>query len=335
MEYKDYYKILGVDRTASADDIKKTFRKLARKFHPDMNPGDKSAEDQFKLINEAYEVLSDPEKRQKYDTLGPNWQEQFSGPTSRSYTRQGRPSTPFGTSTPPYDFEDPSGFSDFFETLFGRANTRQDMRRRAGDNIEQNVEITLQEAFDGASRTFNVQSPVECSQCKGTGEIRGRICSKCNGSGVETISKRLEVNIPRGAETGTRVRVAGEGNPGIGGGPRGDLYLVITVKPDLRFERKGSDIHTEVTVDLFTALLGGEVHVPMMNGKELVLTIPPETQNGQSFRLRGKGMPHLRGAAQGDLYARIRVELPTKLSSQEREFFQQLRKIREARGSTV
>lgn len=342
MEYKDYYKVLGVERKASQDDIKKAFRKLARKHHPDVNPGDKKAEERFKEINEAYEVLSDPEKRQKYDTLGPNWQEQFgfggTGPFGRTGTRTGR-----GGSVP-FDFDpDPTHFSDFFETLFGRAgstgtrtgrtSTNTDrLRRRQGDNIEQPVEISLQEAYTGSSRKFVVQSPEICSTCRGIGELNGKPCLTCQGQGLTNRTKQIEVRIPPGVDNGSRVRVAGEGQPGIGGGARGDLYLVISIRPDPLFERKGDDLTVEIPVDLTTAMLGGEAPVTTPDGKRLLLTIPPETQNGQEFRLTGKGMPNLRTGISGNLYARVRVLLPTRLTPQEKELFAQLARVRAGRS---
>lgn len=343
MEYKDYYKILGVERAATADDIKKAFRKLARKYHPDVNPGDKSAEQRFKEINEAYEVLSDADKRKKYDTLGPNWQEQFGPSTAPGAGRGSRTyswNTPNGGTAGPgsgydYGIDDATGFSDFFEALFGRQRTatRQDMRRRAGENIEQPVEITLKEAYEGAKRIFTIQSPSECPTCHGTGEVKGRTCPTCQGQGNITATKRIEVSIPKGADNGTRVRVAGEGQPGIGGAPRGDLYLVVSVKPDPAFERKGDDLTVEIAVDFFTAVLGGEARVPQPSGKELLLTIPPETQNSQIFRLAGRGMPKLRGTGQGILFAKVRVVLPTNLSQREREMMLELKRAREPKGS--
>ncbi len=339
MEYKDYYKILNVPRGASADEIKKAFRKLARKYHPDVNPGDKKAEEKFKEINEAYEVLSDPEKRRRYDTLGPNWQEQF------GFGRGPRRSTGFGgRAAPGFDFDTGgSSFSDFFEALFGRAGagmgspgstgtrgTRYgyDMRRRAGENIEQPVEVTLQEAYTGGMRTFNVQSTEECSACKGTGEVLGRVCSNCGGQGIVPRNKRIQVKIPAGVDNGSKIRVAGEGQPGIGGGPRGDLFLVISVKPDPKFERKGDDLYVDIEVDLVQAMLGGEVPVPLPDGRKLILTVPAETQNGSVFRLAGKGMPRLRGEGNGNLYARVKVILPMRLSGEERALFEKLARSR-------
>jgi DnaJ-class molecular chaperone len=337
MDYKDYYKILGVSRGASADDIKKAFRKLARKYHPDVNPGDKKAEEKFKEINEAYEVLSDPQKRHKYDTLGPNWQEQFGPNFSGAGTR--RTYNTYGGRNPQFDFDpNGSGFSDFFETLFGRTSTpgggrgssglRDDLRRRAGDDIEQPVEVTLQEAYVGGARTFNIQSTEVCPTCQGTGETAGKVCITCSGQGSVPRNKRIQVKIPAGVDNGSKIRVAGEGQPGIGGGPRGDLFLVISLKPDSTFERKGDDLYVDLDVDLVEAMLGGEVTVPIPDGRRLLLTIPPETQNLRTFRLAGKGMPRLRGEGSGNLYARVKVVLPMQLSSQERELFEQLARSR-------
>jgi DnaJ-class molecular chaperone len=330
MEYKDYYKTLGVARNASQEEIRKAFRKLARKYHPDVNPGDKQAEAKFKEINEAYEVLSDPEKRQKYDALGPNWQEQFGGfgyqpggTRTRTYTYR------TGTGGIPFDFGDATGFSDFFEALFGRgARSTINTVRRQGEDIEQPVEVTLREAYTGGTRTFIVQSPETCPTCKGTGEVNGKVCATCQGEGLQMRTKRLEVKIPPGVDNGSRVRVAGEGQPGIGGGPRGDLYLVISVKPDPQFERKGDDLYVDIPVELTTAMLGGEVPVPTPDGRKVLLTIPPETQNGQVFRLAGKGMPRLRGSGYGNLYARVQVVLPTGLSAREKQLFAELKRER-------
>ncbi|HLY30281.1 MAG TPA: J domain-containing protein, partial [Ktedonobacterales bacterium] len=249
MAYKDYYKILGVARTASADDIKKAFRQLARKYHPDVNPGNKTAEARFKEINEAYEVLSDPDKRRKYDTLGPNWQEQFGPAPSRSRdsaTAAGRAtSRPGGrTGGASYDFADPTNFSEFFETLFGRratgttgtsgtsARNTSAATRRKGDDIEQPVELTLREAYSGTTRTYNIQQTDPCVTCKGTGLLEGHTCPVCNGAGLITHTRKLEVSIRPGVDIGSRVKVEGEGQLGVGGGPRGDLYLIVSIKPD-------------------------------------------------------------------------------------------------------
>ena len=343
MDYKDYYKVLGVAKEATTDEVKKAFRKLARKYHPDVNPGDKKAEEKFKEINEAYEVLSDAEKRKKYDTLGPNWQEQF-GP---QFNRRG---TYTYRTTPNMNFDGgATGFSDFFETLFGRTSTggmggtsstggmrstQESFRKRVGDNIEQPVEVTLTEAYMGASRTFNIQSTEICPVCHGTGEVGNRPCTNCSGQGMVNKTKRIQVKIPAGVDNGSKIRVAGEGQPGIGGGPRGDLYLAISVKTDAQFERKGDDLYTDIDVDLTTTMLGGEVPVPLPDGRKLVLTIPPETQNGRLFRLSSKGMPRLREEGSGTLFARVKVVLPMHLTNDERELFEQLARNR-GRGAEV
>jgi DnaJ-class molecular chaperone len=338
MEYKDYYKILGVSKTTNAEDLKKAYRKLARKYHPDVNPGDKAAEARFKEINEAYEVLSDPDKRHKYDTLGPNWQEQFgfnpgsSASRTRTYTS---PSGTGGRSSGGFnvDVDDPTGFSDFFETLFGRRGTASTAGGRTrvptrGADIEQPVEISLREAYVGAVRAYNIEAPEICPTCQGTGRVGGRPCGTCNGRGTLLRTRRVEVKIPAGAETGTRVPVPGEGNAGMSGGPRGDLILLVQVKADPAFERKGDDLYTEASVPLTTAVLGGEAPVVTPDGKRLLLTIPPETQNGQTFRLSGKGMPHVKGGGAGNLFARVQVVLPEKLSDEERGLFEALAKMR-------
>ena len=337
MDFKDYYKVLGVARGASGEEIKKAFRKLARKYHPDVNPGDTKAEAKFKEINEAYEVLSDSDKRKKYDTLGPNWQEQFGPGFSERRTYQYN-SGNGGRFSFDGDPTSASGFSDFFEALFGRANAstgtagartpRPDMRRRTGDNIEQPVDITLQEAYTGGSRTFSIQSTEVCTTCQGIGEVGGRPCIPCAGQGSLPRNKRIQVKIPPGVDNGSKIRVAGEGQPGIGGGPRGDLYLVISVKPDPLFERKGDELYVDVEVALVTAMLGGEVAVPTPDERKLLLTIPPETQNYRLFRLAGKGMPRLRGEGSGNLFARVKVLLPTHLTGEERALFEKLARSR-------
>ncbi|HZC05199.1 MAG TPA: J domain-containing protein [Ktedonobacterales bacterium] len=369
MDYKDYYKTLGVTRSASTDEIKKAFRQLARKYHPDVNPGNKQAEARFKEINEAYEVLSDPDKRRKYDTLGPNWQEQF-GPTpstsrartpfTRSRTSAG--SSGSGGSSGSYDFSDPTGFSDFFETLFGRRPSgttgagASTARGRAsttgttgtsgassgsnpfggsgslnrGEHVEQPVEITLREAYSGARRLYTIQQPETCTACGGTGKIGSRICVTCGGTGIVERERRITVNIPAGVDTGVKVRVAGEGQPSPTGGPRGDLYLNVTVKPDPEFERHGDDLVMEAQAPLTTAMLGGELTLTMIDGKRITLTIPPETQNGQMFRVSGKGMPRPNSDKRGNLLVRVQVKLPQRLTERERELFEELRRERPA-----
>ncbi len=340
MDDKDYYKILGVSKNASADDIKKSFRKLARKYHPDVNPGNHSAEARFKEINEAYEVLSDPDKRKQYDRYGSNWNmagaaRSDTSTRTRTYGARTREDDGFGV-------DDPTGWADFFDTLFNRrttatpgtggtgSTTTTGFGQRRGEDIEQPVEVTFREAYSGTSRVYNVQSPETCPTCKGTGKVGARPCPTCGGTGTITKARKLEVRIPAGVDNGSRVRVAGEGQVGQNGGQRGDLFLVVAVKPDPTFERKGDDLTVDVPVPLTLAILGGEAPVPMPDGKRLILTIPAETQNGQSFRLSGKGMPHLRGQGAGNLFARIQVQLPQRLSSRERELFEELARLRTA-----
>ncbi len=309
MEYKDYYKILGVDKTATDKEIKRAFRRLARQFHPDMNPNDPRAEERFKEINEAYEVLSDPEKRRKYDQLGADWyqwQRMGGQPGDFDWSRWtggmpgGRVHVRYGTAEDLRDlFGDSSPFSDFFSQIFGGPDLggfQRRIRPQKGQDYEQPIEISLQEAYHGTRRV------------------------------IQKDGQRLEVKIPAGARTGTRVRVSGEGAAGVAGGPAGDLYLQVTVLPDPRFERKEDDLYVTVSADLYTMVLGGEVRVPTLEG-EVVLTIPPGTQNGRTFRLRGKGMPHLRHPEQhGDLYAKVEVRLPTRLTARQRELFEELRR---------
>lgn len=321
MEYKDYYKSLELDRTATDKDIKRAYRRLARKYHPDVNPGDKEAEARFKEINEANEVLSDPEKRKKYDQFGAQWREYERAGINpedlfRQYAGAGGPGGARVRYARPEDLEGMfngfggnSGFSSFFETLFGGAggagspfaggagpNVRMTM---PGQDYEQPVEISLEEAFNGATRV------------------------------IQMGNSRFEARIPPGARTGSRVRLAGKGGPGAGNAPSGDLYLIVEVAPHAQFERDGDDLTVKVPVDLYTAVLGGETFVPTIKGTRLALKVPAGAQPGQRIRLRGQGMPLLRQPDQrGDLFAVLQVELPRSLSDRERTMFEELRQLR-------
>jgi DnaJ-class molecular chaperone len=314
---RDYYTVLGVSRSATEKDIKTAYRKLARKHHPDVNPGDKKSEAQFKEIGEAYSVLSDPEKRKKYDRWGHDWEKieqaqaagaNFRGrPGSTSYTW----SSAGGGAPGSYNFES-EDLGGLFEQLFGRAaggRTRVRSAPRKGKDLEQPVEIMLEEAFNGTQRTFSIQD----SQ---SGEIR-----------------TVEVKIPAGATEGLRVRIAGKGEPGLGGAAAGDLYLIVSVKPHPLFERDGDDLRVKVPTPLYTALLGGEVMVPTPKGSQLALKVPPETANGQRIRLAGQGMPHLNGSGRGDLFAEVTVQLPKNLTSREKDLFAELARARGAASS--
>ncbi|MCS6962865.1 J domain-containing protein [Thermoflexus sp.] len=306
MEFKDYYAILGVSPDASEEEIKRAYRKLARQYHPDVNPGDKAAEEKFKEINEAYEVLSDPEKRRKYDELRRQyeaWRRAGYDPGQFDWSpwvQPGRVRVEVG------DLEDLlSGFSDFFEMLFGgmpRQTRGRTTTRFRGRDIEQPVALTLEEAFQGTTRIIRARD-----------------------------GRRLEVRIPPGVRTGARVRVPGAGEPGYGG-PPGDLYLVVEVAPHPRFEQRDQDLYATLPVDLYTAVLGGEVPFRHLDGRTLMVHIPPETQNGTLIRLRGEGMPspHHPGE-RGDLYLRVSVELPRNLTPRERELFAELARLRRGR----
>jgi DnaJ-class molecular chaperone len=304
MEYRDYYKILGVPKAASAKEIKAAYRKLARKHHPDLNHGNKQAEARFKEINEAHEVLSDPEKRGRYDQLGADWG------SFRPGTGGGAGGWPGGVHvrTEGFGGQDMGGFSDFFRTFFsGGARGGEDffssvggMDEMTGANLEQAVDLTLEEVLHGTARTLAI------------GGAHGR--------------RRFEVKIPAGVKDGSRVRVAGEGGASArGGGPRGDLYLRVRVLPDARFERREDDLQTTVSVPLTTAILGGEAQVPTLDGPRAI-KVPAGTPSGRTFRLRGLGLPRLSaGGGRGDLLAALTVTLPDKLSARERELFEELR----------
>lgn len=364
MEQKDYYNTLGVSKSASADEIKKAYRQLARKYHPDVNPGNKQAETRFKAINEAYEVLSDPDKRRTYDSNGFNWRDAFGGNPSSS----GRTRAPFGTrsrttATSPnsstsgnrsYDSADPTGFADFFDALFGtrRAGgspgassgsnpaSASTSRGRAtgptgtgslkGEDVEQPVEITLREAYSGAKRLYTINQPEMCLTCSGTGKFNGRTCAVCGGTGTIERERRITVSIPAGVDTGTRVRVAGEGQPNASGGARGDLYLKVTVRPDPQYERRGDDLSIEAHAPLTDLALGGELPITLIDGKRITLTIPPETQNGRVFRVSGKGMPKVNGGGYGNLLVRVMAMMPDRLTDHERALFEELRRARAA-----
>jgi curved DNA-binding protein len=317
MEFKDYYQTLGVDPQADAKAIQKAFRGLARKVHPDVNPGNKDAEEKFKTINEAYQVLSDVEQRKKYDQLRAQYQQwQQAGGNQQDFDWQNWSASPTGTGTSSSqagtqpnqgargqyanaeDLEDLFGsgspYSDFFTNLFGRARAGGKSRGRGapssprrGRDVEYEVDLTLQEAFHGAERL------------------------------LEMDGHRIKAGIPAGVRTGSRVRLAGQGEPGQAKAPAGDLYLIVHILPDETFEREGDDLHMDVPVDIFTAVAGGEIRIPSLE-RPLILTIPPRTNAGKSFRLRGKGMPHLGDPkTRGDLFALVRLVLPEPLSDQE------------------
>ena len=293
MDYKDYYKILGVDRKASSDDIRKAFRKLAKQHHPDYNPNNKQAEERFKEINEAYEVLNDPQKRSHYDRLGSDysqWQRRGT-PGDFDWSRYG--GHPGGGNVSMDDLNDlfgSGGFSDFFQTIFGMGG--RSAARSQPQGYQQEFEVTLEEAYRGTTRR------------------------------IQTDGKEKIVRIPAGVRTGSKVRVASAGPNGL------DLYLIVGVIDDKRFERQGNDLHTTATVDAFTAILGGEAQVETMEGK-VKLNIPAGTQPEQVFRLGGRGMPHLKDTKQkGDLYVKVKVQIPKYLSAKQRELLDEASRIK-------
>jgi curved DNA-binding protein len=317
VEYKDYYKVLGVNKSASQDEIKKAYRKLARKYHPDTNPNDPKAEEKFKEVGEAYEVLKDPQKRSRYDQLGANWK-QYAG------AGPGWPGSGSGGRTYTYDFggkgfnfEDlGGGFSDFFEMFFGRgADDRfsgfgsdygsqfgretRTTNMQKGQDMQSSFSITLREAYSGTQRSLRLQR---------NGKIRN-----------------INVKIPGGIKDGGKIRVAGEGGESQAGGKAGDLYLIVNVAPDNFFTRKGDDLYCEVPVTIKEAFYGSKIDIPTFNGR-VIVKVPPKTQGGKTLRLKGKGMPKLRSSGFGDLYAKIKLVLPEKLNSEQKKHFDEFAK---------
>jgi molecular chaperone DnaJ len=345
MAKRDYYETLGVQRGASEQDLKSAFRRLAKEHHPDRNPGDTASEQKFKSINEAYEVLKDPQKRAAYDQFG---HAAFEG------GRGGQGG--FGP-----DFA--SSMSDIFDDLFGefmggRRGGRQRSGRERGADLRYNMEITLDEAFAGKTAQIRVPTSVGCETCSGSGakpgtqpsscamcggagkvrasqgfftiertcpscQGRGEVisdpCSGCAGSGRVTKERTLSVNIPAGVEDGTRIRLAGEGEAGLRGGPAGDLYIFLSIKPHEFFRRDGADIFCRVPISMTTAALGGQIDVPTVDGGKTRVKVPEGCETGKQFRLKSKGMPILRSKVQGDMYIQVEVETPKNLTSRQRE----------------
>jgi molecular chaperone DnaJ len=356
MAKRDYYEILGVQRNASAAQIKAAFRKLAMQHHPDRNPGDKAAEQRFKELNEAYEVLKDDSKRAAYDQFGHAAFEHAGGAGAR----------PGG-----FDF---GSFADVFDDLFGdfvgAAGRRRGTHSRGAD-LRYNLEITLEEAFAGKQAQIRVPTTVRCEACSATGSAKGappgvcpscrgagrvraqqgfftiertcptcsgtgRVisdpCDACGGSGRVHREKTLSVTIPPGVEDGTRIRLAGEGEAGTRGGTPGDLYIFVSVAPHRMFQRDGSNLYCRVPIPLTTAALGGQIEVPTIDGKRARLQVPESTQTGHRFRLRNKGMSELHGHARGDMFCEIVVETPVNLTKRQKELLQEFERAGD--GST-
>jgi len=352
----DFYEMLGVTRECDDGALKSAFRKLAMKYHPDRNPGDADAEHKFKEINQAYEILKDPQKRAAYDRFGHAAFEQGMGGGGGG----------FGG----------GGFSDIFEDLFGEmmggGRRRSSGGRERGADMRYNMEITLEEAFTGKTAQIRVPSsitctdcsgsgakpgtsPVTCAMCSGSGRVRasqgffsiertcpqcqGRgqtikdPCPKCAGQGRVTEERSLSVNIPSGIEDGTRIRLAGEGEAGMRGGPSGDLYIFLSVKPHEFFQRDGADLYCKVPISMTTAALGGQFEVATLDGTQTRVKVPDGTQNGRQFRLKGKGMPILRQPQVGDLYIQVAVETPQNLSRRQRELLEEFEKLSSTENS--
>ena len=356
MSKADFYEMLGVTRECDDGALKSAFRKLAMKYHPDRNPGDADAEHKFKEINQAYEILKDPQKRAAYDRFGHAAFEQGMGGGAGG----------FGG----------GGFSDIFEDLFGEmmggGRRRSSGGRERGADMRYNMEIALEEAFTGKTAQIRVPSsitctdcsgsgakpgtsPVTCAMCSGSGRVRasqgffsiertcpqcqGRgqtikdPCPKCAGQGRVTEERSLSVNIPSGIEDGTRIRLAGEGEAGMRGGPSGDLYIFLSVKPHEFFQRDGADLYCKVPISMTTAALGGQFEVATLDGTQTRVKVPDGTQNGRQFRLKGKGMPILRQPQVGDLYIQVAVETPQNLSRRQRELLEEFEKLSSTENS--
>ncbi|OSZ72295.1 molecular chaperone DnaJ [Sphingomonas sp. IBVSS1] len=355
----DYYELLEVERGADEAALKSAYRRLAMKFHPDRNPGDAAAEQKFKAINEAYDVLKDPQKRAAYDRFG------------HAAFRQGGGGGGFGGGA-----QDFGGFADIFESVFGefmggggRGQRRGGPAR--GSDLRYDLEMSLEEAFAGRQATISIEVAAACDPCGGSGAKPGtsaRTCTTCNGSGrvamrqglfmVERtcpachgqgqiiadpcnscggagrVEKRkdLNVNIPKGVDDGTRIRVAGEGEAGARGGPAGDLYIFIHLKSHPVFKRDGTTLYAEAPLSITLAALGGEIDVPSLDGEKTVIKIPAGTQTSKQFRVRGKGMPSLNGGGAGDLVIQVEVETPVKLTARQRELLEEFRAIEQTEG---
>jgi len=349
MAKRCFYEVLGVERSAEEGELKSAFRKLAMKWHPDRNPGDKNCEARFKEINEAYEVLKDPDKRAAYDRFG------------HAAFEHGGPGGPAGFGA---DFG--STFSDLFEGIFGMGGGRARSGRERGADLRYNMEIRLEEAYLGKTAQIRIPTSVTCESCSGSGakagtrpkacptcggqgrirhaqgfftlertcpscQGRGQVidnpCQACSGSGRVTRERTLSVNIPAGVEDGTRIRLAGEGEAGVRGGPAGDLYIFLSIAGHPFFQREGADLHCRVPISMVTAALGGEFEVPTIDGGNSRVKVPEGTQSGRRFRVQGKGMPVLRSKQTGDMYIQVLVETPQKLTKRQRELLSEFERL--------
>jgi DnaJ-class molecular chaperone len=323
VKFRDYYEVLGAPHTATAEEIKKRYRKLAHKHHPDVNPGDKTAEERFKELNEAYEVLSDPEKRRRYDQLGQNWK------GGSDFT------PPPGWNGAPVDFDDNYGaehsagdFSDFFETLFGGGQKAHARRggagfARRGANVEADISLTLEEAHHGVTRKLSLETSDICPDCGGKGSKNNKACVACLGRGSVHRPRALEVDVPSGVRDGTIIRLAGQGEAGANGAPPGDLYLRVALAPHRLFSIVGDDdIQIQLPVTPWEAALGTKIEVPTLDGL-VKTTIPEGSQGGRRLRLRGQGLRRRHGG-RGDQYLQLKIVIPPTVSAGEKELFEKL-----------
>ncbi len=332
LEYKDYYQVLGVDRNASEDEIRKAFRKLARKYHPDVARDKRGAEEKFKEINEAYEVLGDPPKRKKYDELGSAWRDgtQFHPPKDRT-GRAWRQTHRGGPAESEFQF-DGTGFSDFFEQFFGSSAGRAGRATEGfaeyserGEDVEADLMVSLEEAFHGSTRPISLRSTTPCARCHGTGRLPQGECPDCHGTGGISRVDQYQLKIPPGVRQGQRLRLPGRGGAGFGRGAAGDLYLQVHLAPHPDFRVEGTDLNHELELAPWEAVLGTKVFIPTLTGP-IQIKVPPGSQRGHRLRLRGHGLPIKPGGERGDLLVPLLIQTPVQISNEERVLWQQLAK---------
>ena len=334
---KDYYEVLGIKRGASEDQIKQAYRKLARKFHPDLNPGDKSAEEQFKGLQEAYDVLSDPENRKLYDQYGDNWRAVKSGAGApppgwegAQRSRRGGGPDAGGFDFGDFDFSDfrsagGAGGFDIFEEMFGGSGRGRGRRSGRVRDVEAELELSIEEAHRGVRRTIQMEVAETCPTCGGSGLKDGKPCETCGGAGEVLKPRTIEVNIPTGVRDGSTIRLAGQGGTRSNGSEPGDLYLHIRLRPHPVFTVKGDDLEVELPITPWEAVLGARVAAPTIDGK-VELTIPPGAKSGQRLRLRGQGLNKRKGG-RGDEYVRLKIVVPKQVSAEERHLYEELKRI--------